>query len=56
MNQVSVMSHNTVGGKQRKMTRKSAMAKLTMNMLVTLRKGKRNHFFVLLLKTQCLVV
>ena len=32
------------------------MAKLTMNMLVTLRKGKRNNFFVLLLKTQCLVV
>lgn len=37
MNQVSVMSHKTVGGRQRKMTRKSAMAKLTINMLVTVR-------------------
>lgn len=37
MNQVSVMSHKTVGGRQRNMTRKSAMAKLTMNILVTVR-------------------
>lgn len=36
-NHVSVTSHTTVGGKHNIITRRSAMAKFTMNMLVTVR-------------------
>lgn len=37
MNHVSVTSHSTVGGKQKRMTKKSATARLTIKILVTVR-------------------
>jgi hypothetical protein len=37
INHVSVTSHTTVGGKQNSITKKSATAKLTIKILVTVR-------------------
>lgn len=37
MNHVSVTSHKTVAGRQKRMTKKSATARFTMKILVTVR-------------------